>query len=131
MTRYLLCAAVLVIAGPGVAQSSDWSRAETVEITMASFSYSPETIRLEHGRPYRLHFVNAAGGGHNFVAREFFDAATIAPEDRAKVSDGRVELAGGASVDIRLMIARPGSYEVHCSHFLHSTFGMTGAIAVR
>lgn len=131
MTRYLICAALLATAGPSMAQTTDWSRAETVNITMANFSYSPEIIRLEHGKAYRLHLVNQADGGHNFVARDFFAAATIAPQDRARIDHGAIELAGGQSADIRLMIDRPGNYDVHCSHFLHTTFGMSGHIEVR
>jgi len=130
MIRAPWFATLLLFAAPASAQPVDWSRAETVTITLSSFAYAPETIRLQRGRPYRLRFVNAADGGHNFVAREFFEAATIAPEDRSRVDEGMVELGGGRSADVRVMIARPGDYNVHCSHFLHTTFGMSGAIVV-
>lgn len=130
MIRVLSIAALIFGTSPALAQSVDWSSAETITISLSSFRYAPEAIRIEHGRPYRLHFVNVADGGHNFVARDFFSAATIAPQDRSRIDDGAIELAAGQSADVRVMIARPGQYNVHCSHFLHTTFGMSGVIIV-
>ncbi|MBC7985848.1 MAG: cupredoxin domain-containing protein [Sphingomonadaceae bacterium] len=130
MNRALFTAALLLAAAPAAAQPADWSRAQQVTVTLSNFAYAPETIRLRRGQPYRLHFVNAADGGHNFVAREFFAAATVAAEDRARVDEGVIELGGGASGDVRLRIDAPGRYEVHCSHFMHTTFGMSGEILV-
>ena len=127
----IACAAALLLASSAPAQTSDWTDAATVTITLSNFDYEPETIELEHGRAYRLRFVNAASGGHNFVARDFFAAAEIAERDRATVAEGKVELDGGESVEVRLVAPAAGEYEVHCSHFLHSTFGMTGEIVVR
>ena len=51
--------------------------------------------------------------------------------DRAKMDKSGVDLEGGESVDIHLIAPPPGSYEMHCSHFMHSSFGMTGTIVVR
>ncbi len=55
----------------------------------------------------------------------------VAPEDRAKITNGGVDVGGGESVDVRLVPNRTGSFKVHCSHFMHSTFGMTGTITVQ
>ncbi len=131
MARFPLLAAFAMIAAPAIAQPVDWTHAETVTVTLSSFDFTPQTLQLESNRPYRLHFVNAASGGHNFVARDFFRAATIAPSDRARIANGTIELRGGESADVRIMVDSPGRYAVHCSHFMHSVFGMTGAIVVR
>jgi len=32
---------------------------------------------------------------------------------------------------VRLVVNRIGTYDVHCSHFMHSIFGMKGKIVVR
>jgi uncharacterized cupredoxin-like copper-binding protein len=104
---------------------------QIVTIELSNFKFNPATLTLAHGRPYVLHFVNAASGWHDFVAKEFFDAATIAPEDRAKVKHGEIELSGGESADIHLVANTPGSYKSHCSHFMHSSFGMTGNVVVQ
>lgn len=103
---------------------------ETIAVTLSNFRYTPETIALRQGQPYVLRFTNAAKGGHDFVARDFFAAAAIATEDRAKIDKGGVEVPRGATVELRLTAPAAGRYKVHCSHFMHSTFGMQGEIIV-
>jgi plastocyanin len=77
-----------------------------------------------------LHFVNTAAKSHNFTAGEFFASSTVAPEDQSRVAKGAVELDEQQSADVRLVPNTPGSYNVHCSHFLHESFGMTGKVIV-
>jgi len=121
------CILLVGLAG-GAAIAQPSSQAVTVELS--SFKFTPATLTLTHGHPYVMHFVNRASGGHDFVAKDFFANATIASEDRAKVKNGEVELAGGESADIHLVPNSPGSYKSHCSHFMHSSFGMTGKVIV-
>lgn len=126
--------ALLVIAcglAVATAQAPDWNGAQRVDIVMRNFKFEPGTITLEHGGRYLLHFSNQASGGHDFAAKRFFAASTIAPSDQAAVKDGVVELEGGDAADVRLVAPPPGRYAVHCSHFMHSTFGMKGEIVVR
>ncbi|MBC2777969.1 cupredoxin domain-containing protein [Parasphingopyxis marina] len=130
MRRYLILLVFLILPTAAPAQI-DWSQAETVTVTLSSFAFTPETIELDHGRPYRLHFVNGSDGGHNFAARDFFEAAELGPGAAEMLDRGRIELDGGQSADIYVMLAEPGEYEVHCSHFMHTTFGMSGDIVVR
>jgi uncharacterized cupredoxin-like copper-binding protein len=126
MRRFALAALVLLASNaPGAAQTPD-----RVEIDLSSFKFTPSTIALHHGQSYVLHFVNKASGGHDFAAKAFFKAATIAPGDRATVAKGQIELDGGETADVHLTAPAPGTYEAHCSHFMHSTFGMTGSIVV-
>ncbi len=132
--RHFMIPALLVAAlgaAMSSAQTPDWSQARSVTIELSSFKFTPATETLEHGTAYRLHLVNTSSGGHDFVAKEFFAGSTIAPEDRAKVKGGGVDVDGGESVDIRLIPNKPGSYKLHCSHFMHSTFGMIGTIFVQ
>lgn len=121
----------LLLAVPVVAQTPDWSNAQRVEIDMKSFAYTPATITLQRGVSYRLHFANKAGGGHDFTAKDFFAEATVDPASRAALDKGKLDLGGGESADVRLIANRAGTYDVHCSHFMHSTFGMTGKIIVQ
>ena len=122
-----LCIIPLGGAATAQPQSSD---AQALEIDLSNFKFTPSTISLQHGQNYRLHFVNRADGGHDFVAKAFFADARIAPADAGKVRDGEFELKGGASADVTLMPQTAGTYETHCSHFMHSAFGMTGKIVV-
>jgi len=103
---------------------------QSITVQLSSFKFTPATLTLMHGRPYVIHFTNTSSGGHDFVAKDFFAAATIAPEDRGKVAKGGVSLSGGESTDIHLVPNTPGTYKSHCSHFMHSGFGMKGQVVV-
>ncbi len=103
---------------------------QQVEIVLANFSFTPSQIRLTAGTPVTLHLVNRGSGGHNFMAKEFFAAASMDAATRATLGKkGVVELAKDESIDIT-MIPKAGSYKVKCGHFLHSGFGMKGTITV-
>lgn len=124
--RLVLAATLLFVPTIATAQQG----ARTLEIDLSSFKFTPAEPVLEHGQRYVLHLVNTSDGGHDFVAKEFFAAARIDPADRAKIENGEVDLKGGTSVDIHLLAPAAGRYPVHCSHFMHSTFGMKGALIV-
>ena len=102
-----------------------------IDIAMSDYAFTPNKLDLAAGSQYELHFTNAGTKGHDFASKELFAAVTVAPEDRAKVEDGSVEDEGGATVDVRITADKPGSYEFHCSHFMHSTFGMTGTAVIQ
>jgi uncharacterized cupredoxin-like copper-binding protein len=111
-------------------ETIDWSRSTPVTITLTSYQFAPAQIGLQHGKAYRLHLVNTSGKGHNFSAPGLFSSSTIAPADRTKIEDGAVEVDSGSSVDVSLVPMMSGDYAVRCTHFLHSTFGMHGAVTV-
>lgn len=128
----VLAALSLSAAGavPLLAQGTDYSRAQVVEVDLSSFKFTPAKVELRAGQPQMLTLINTASGGHNFSAKEFFAAAEIAPQDAGRVKKGAVEVEGGQSVTIHL-VPRAGQYDLKCTHFGHSTFGMTGVIVVR
>ncbi len=121
---FVLPLLLLAPAQPG------WAQADPVTVTLANFSFAPKQINLHPGQSYRLHIFNSASGGHNFDAPEFFKAAKIDPEDSGQVKNGKIEVAGGQSADVRFVAPAAGDYELHCSHFLHEGFGMKGTISV-
>ena len=100
--------------------------AQSVEIDLSNFDFTPSTIRLRAGEPVVLHLVNTAHGGHNFAAPEFFAAASGVS---GPVTDGKVELHGEQSVDVHVTPAR-GHYHLRCTHTMHTAFGMSGEIEV-
>lgn len=103
---------------------------QQLEIVMANFSFTPSDIQLKAGQPVTLHFINRGSGGHNFIAAQFFAAASMDNATRAKLGEkGVVELAKGEHMDVTLT-PKAGSYKVKCGHFLHASFGMTGSIKV-
>lgn len=113
------------------AQPPEGGGAQAVSVELSSFKFSPATLTLQHGVVYRIRFSNTSHGGHDFVAKEFFAGASIAPQDRAKVKNGGIDVDGGETVEVQLVAGQPGTYKSHCSHFMHSMFGMTGTIVVQ
>jgi plastocyanin len=114
-------ATALLLAAPVSGQ-------QPAELTVQvwSFGFAPNPIRLAAGRPVTLTFVNQSGSSHDFSAPGFFQHARItagtAPEDE-------IELQGHETKRITLVPTR-GTYQAHCSHFLHKQLGMSDAIIV-
>ena len=132
IVKYLIPFALLALSPITGASAQDWSKAKRIDIDLANFKYTPSRIVLRHGQPYVLHFANRASGGHDFAAKSFFASAQVKASDRAYLSGGKVQLAGGESRDVRLVAPTAAAvFEAHCSHFMHETFGMKGEIAVQ
>jgi plastocyanin len=126
---------LVLFAGALITQSNpqtpEWSKAQSLTVELSNFKFTPSALTLQHGTPYKIRFVNGASGGHDFVAKEFFAASTIASEDRGKVRNGAIDVEGGETIDVRLIPNKTGTYKSHCSHFMHSPLGMTGTITVQ
>jgi uncharacterized cupredoxin-like copper-binding protein len=120
--RAALLLPLVFLAIPAAAQP----QARSVEISLSNFDFTPSTIRLRAGEPVVLHLVNTAHGGHNFAAPEFFAAASGVS---GPVTNGKVELRGNQTVDVRVTPAR-GHYHLRCTHTMHTAFGMGGEIEV-
>ena len=103
-----------------------------VNVELSNFKFDPKAITMEHGQSYVLRLHNAADGGHDFTAGEFFAAAVIADEDRRLVAEGGVEVPSGQVREIHLTApAAAGHYKLKCTHSFHKMFGMSGEIVVR
>ena len=125
---------IFPLALAALALSVPVTAAETpakVTVTLANFSFTPADLHLHAGQPVTIHFVNEGSGGHDFTAPEFFAAAAMDAANRTRVEGGkgRVSLGKGESSDVTLT-PKAGTYKVHCSHFGHSTLGMTGKVIV-
>lgn len=112
------------------ASAENWGEAKSLTVKMSNFKFDPSTITLRHGVTYTLHLENLSSGGHDFQAKAFFAQAKIRPADQDKVVNGRVALHGRESAHVTLIAPEAGTYPVHCTHFLHSAFGMTAQIVV-
>ena len=120
---WIVAAAPAAFVAPAAAQAPAPS---AVTIELASFSFSPTPIHLAAGRPVTLTFANRASSGHDFTAKEFFAAATITA---GSAPGGKIPLAAHETKSITL-VPRAGTYQAHCSHFLHASMGMTDQIVV-
>jgi plastocyanin len=127
----------LLLASPALAQytpvpdAPDWSRATTVPLAITNYQFTPDALQFRANLPYRFRLTNNAGGGHSFDAPEFFAAVAVVPEDQAKIVNGEIEVESGQTVEVRFVPKVSGTYNFHCSHFLHAGFGMTGTVVVR
>jgi plastocyanin len=95
-------------------------------VQLWSFGIGPSPIQLAAGRPVTLSFVNRSGSGHDFTAPGFFQHARIIA---GAAPDGEIELRPHETRTITLIPAA-GTYQAHCSHFLHKQMGMTDLIVV-
>ncbi len=127
----LICLSLSLLAGAGWAQTGGGAPAPSVEIDLWNFKLDPDAVTLKAGQPYVLHLVNKSDARHNFEAKAFFAAAQVAPEDKAVVGQGTIDLAGNSSRDVHLVAPAAGDYEAHCTHFMHAALGMKGKILVR
>jgi plastocyanin len=121
--------AFLAFAAPSAAQPN-WAQAARVTVSMSSFKFAPQTIRLRAGQPVILHLQNTGSGGHDFSAPGFFRAASLRPQDAGKLDGGAVDVGGHESVDIAL-VPKAGTYPLRCTHAFHTMFGMKGSIVVQ
>ena len=127
MRLSILFASMVALAAPAaVAQGP-----AVINVQLSNFKFAPQDIVLEHGQAYVLHLTNVADGGHDFMAEEFFDASSIAPEDRRLVIEGSVEVPAGQVREVHQTAPAAGSYKLKCSHSFHKMFGMSGTIVVR
>lgn len=104
--------------------------ADVVEVRMVDDKFEPAQIVLEHGKPYRLHLVNAGKEMHEFAAKAFFDLAQV--KDAATVlqyGGKEVLLQPGQTRDVELIAPAPGTYELTCPD--HDWDDMVGKIVVK
>ena len=130
--RHALGAVALASILAAWAGSQAQSAAPTViAVQLSNYSYSPAEIVLTHGQAYVLHLTTSGRHAHDLSAKAFFRTVSLTQGDAAKVRDGDVEVGEGQSIDVAFVAGAPGAYEMHCTHPLHSMFGMKGRIIVR
>lgn len=129
-------------AGPPVMDAAqrvaaaDWSRLETVTVTMTDFAYQPATLVFRQGAPIKLVIENRGNQKHYFTAEAFFRA--IATRKVQSNTDGEIkapwfsaiEVYPGRSLDLYFIPVVAGSYPLHCTIEGHAELGMTGEIRI-
>jgi len=125
--------------GPDLAKvlaGADWSKMETVTVTMTEYAFSPSPIVLKEGVPTRLVLKNAGKEAHYFVAERFFKGIATR---KVQGSDGEikapfftaVEVYPGKMLEWFLVPAQKGVYDLLCTVKGHAEHGMKGKIEVR
>lgn len=125
-----LAGVFLVLTGSVALAADAPANRQDIQITLSNFNFAPNMLRLQRNMPYAIHLMNSASGGHSFSAPGFFAAVAVAPEDRAKIVNGKIDIPAGQTVDVTVTPMTAGSYPIVCTHFLHQTFGMKGEAVI-
>lgn len=122
--------AVLLAAAPAIAQREpEWRIAPERDVLLHPFEYEPRVIRLEAGRPVKLHFVNNGRATLSFSAPAFFRAARVRARDARGIAGGWLRLAPGERRTIALVPAQ-GRYRARSANLTHRLRGMSAEIVV-
>lgn len=113
----------------------DWSKAETVDIALSEYDFTPAALSFHQDHPYRLHLANKGGDVHDFASKPFFQAIAAAKlvTSGATTEMPRLESIGlkaGEAKDLYFVAVTPGTYSFDCREPLHAMFGMTGTARI-
>ena len=122
----LACAVALSLSLLSPAAAPAQPQPGQLVVQIWSFGFAPHPIRLAAGQPVTLTFVNRSGSGHDFTAPGFFKHARILAGGPV---DKEIELRPHETKTVTLIPAA-GTYQAHCSHFLHKQMGMSDDIVV-
>lgn len=115
----------LALVAPAAAQPPPQLPPEYV-VQLWSFGFAPRPIHLSAGKPVTMVFVNRSGSSHDFSASEFFQNAAITA---GAAPGGEIDLKPHETRSITL-VPRAGTYQAHCSRFLHKQMGMSDTVVV-
>ena len=118
--------ALAALSALSVTSAAQGPAPATQTINLSNFAIAPVPIRLAAGHPVTLTFVNQSGGSHDFTAKDFFAKSQITA---GAAPGGKIDLKAHETKTITLVPAA-GTYEAHCSHFLHASMGMHDQIIV-
>ncbi len=121
---------------PERAKAADWSEMKTISISLTEYAFSPSTLVLSEGVPYKLEIVNEGSSKHYFAAESFFRA--IAARKIQSNTDGEIkalyfsaiEVFPGRSLDLYFIPVKKGSYDLLCTIEGHAEEGMVGQIRI-
>lgn len=124
--------AAVVLAAPGFAPAQT---RKVIEVTMTSFKFEPNQIRLVEGETVvlRLRNVDPFGRPHQIASSWLVDIPlTVRGEGREGVNEGRkfVTVEAGKQAEVEFTVKGRGSHAFICGLFQHAAQGQTGAFFV-
>lgn len=147
--RYLLAISTIVSSGligctridyvqdaPQRVKAADWSRMQTMSVSLTEFAFSPSTLVFQEGIPYKLEILNKGTIKHYFTSEGFFKA--IATRKIQSNADGEIkapyfsaiEVFPGRSLDLYFIPVKKGTYDLKCTIEGHAEKGMVGQIRI-
>ena len=86
-----------------------------IEVMAKEFSFTPAKLTLKAGQPSTIALKNTGSIEHDLTVDD---------------ADFKVSVTSGRTAEKELKVAKPGTYEFHCSVAGHKDAGMTGEITV-
>ncbi len=116
--------------------AADWTRMETVTVTLSEYAFSPTPLLFKEGVPTKLVLKNAGKEHHYFVSEQFF--RNIATR-KIQSSDGEakapyftaIEVYAGKAMEWYLVPMKKGRFDLLCTVKGHAEHGMKGTIEIR
>jgi uncharacterized cupredoxin-like copper-binding protein len=127
----LAVAGFLVVAAmpPAASAGTDWRRAQTVEVGLSEYEFSPGHFRFRQGTAYRLHLVNRGKELHEFAAPDFFRAVTLGNPAVLNRDRSEIQVPPGTAKSFLFVAVKPGRYQLRCPD--HDWAGMVGDITIK
>lgn len=116
---------------------ADWTKTETVTVTMTEHDYAPRDLVFKAGKAYKLELKNAGDKDHYFTAPEFFRnvawrkaMVNKQAEIKAPYFTAVEVLKKGGQLDLYFVPVNKGKYVVYCTIDDHREKGMEGSLAI-
>ena len=122
-----------------IVKAANWEQMETLTIELDDFSFSPPTLTLKAGQPYRLVVKNVGKLDHYYTAPAFFRSVAWRKVQTPKPNGGEIKAPyftaveaykDGGIVELFFVTVNKGTFEVECTIEGHRLKGMHGTIIV-
>lgn len=121
---------------PEKVKAADWSKIQTVTVSLTEYKFTPSQLSFKKNIPYRLILKNEGKEKHYFVSEGFFMAIALR---KVQTPDGEikapyitaVEVYPGKSVEIYFIPDKVGTYNLICTIEGHADRGMKGKIEIK
>ncbi len=121
---------------PEKIKAADWSKMQTITVSLTEYKFTPSEPSFKKNIPYRLILKNEGKGKHYFVSEGFFRAIALR---KVQTSDGEIkapyitaiEVYPGKSIEIYFIPDKVGTYDLICTVEEHANRGMKGKIEIK
>lgn len=120
---------------PERVKAADWSKMETVSVSLKEFRFVPSHLSFRKDVPYKMEIRNDGSEKHYFVSGGFFKAIatrkvqSVDGEVKAPYLDA-IEVYPGRSIELYFIPVTEGAYDLVCTIDGHAEKGMKGKIHI-
>jgi len=105
--------------------------ANTLNISMSDFAFSPSSWSVTAGSTVTVDLKNTGAVAHNFVVMSKAISGTFTDADKANVLFDSGPIDAGASKVVTFTAPAAGTYQVICNQSGHFEAGMIGSLTVK